>query len=126
MTVGQRKGLGIGGHREPVFVLATDIAANRIYVGEGASHRGLFRSCLRIDPEEIHWIRPDRALQPGESRRVRARIRYRQPLQDAVLLRRDAGLYLFFDRPQRSITAGQFAAWYENDAELTGSGVIAR
>ncbi|MBP5390262.1 MAG: tRNA 2-thiouridine(34) synthase MnmA [Bacteroidales bacterium] len=125
VTVGQRKGLGIGGHREPVFVLATDIAANRIYVGEGASHRGLFRSCLRIDPEEIHWIRPDRALQPGESRRVRARIRYRQPLQDAVLLRRDAGLYLFFDRPQRSITAGQFAAWYENDAELTGSGVIA-
>ena len=126
VTVGQRKGLGIGGHKEPVFVLATDIAANRIYVGEGAAHRGLFRSCLRINPEEIHWVRPDLALQPGGSRRCRVRIRYRQPLQDAVLLQREAGLYIFFDRPQRSITAGQFAAWYEENAELTGSGVIAK
>ncbi len=123
-TIGQRKGLGIGGHANPVFVLATDIERNIIYVGEGENHPGLLRSCLRIAPDEVHWIRPAEAMQPGEDRRYRVRIRYRQPLQDATLLLRSSGLYILFDKPQRSITPGQFAVWYAPDGEMLGSGVI--
>ncbi len=123
-TIGQRKGLGIGGHASPVFVLATDIERNIIYVGEGENHPGLLRKCLHIAPDEIHWIRPDLAMQVGEQRRYRVRIRYRQPLQDATLLMREAGLFILFDQPQRSITPGQFAVWYAADGEMLGSGVI--
>ena len=90
-TIGQRRGLAIGGHANPLFVIATDIAANRVYVGEGEEHKGLMRSCLRVAPEDIHWIRPSEAMQPGETRRYRVRIRYRQPLEDAALLMRDNG-----------------------------------
>ena len=123
-TIGQRKGLGIGGHANPVFVLATDIDRNIIYVGEGENHPGLLRKCLHIAPDETHWIRPDQAMQVGEQRRYRVRIRYRQPLQDATLLMRANGLFILFDQPQRSITPGQFAVWYAADGEMLGSGVI--
>lgn len=123
-TIGQRKGLGIGGHEQPVFVLATDIERNVIFVGEGESHKGMTRSCLRVAPEEIHWIRPSERMAVGEQRRYRVRIRYRQPLQEATLLMRENGLYIVFDQPQRSITAGQFAVWYAADGEMVGSGVI--
>ncbi|MBR6184271.1 MAG: tRNA 2-thiouridine(34) synthase MnmA [Bacteroidales bacterium] len=123
-TIGQRKGLGIGGHANPVFVLATDIDRNIIYVGEGENHPGLLRKCLHIAPDEIHWIRPDQAMQVGGQRRYRVRIRYRQPLQDATLLMRENGLFILFDQPQRSITPGQFAVWYAADGEMLGSGVI--
>ena len=122
-TIGQRKGLGIGGHTEPVFVIATDTEANRVYVGEGHNHKGLSRFCLRVAPEEIHWIRTDLAMAPGEIRRYRVRIRYRQPLQSATLLMRESGLYILFDKPQRGISPGQFAVWYSDD-EMLGSGVI--
>lgn len=122
-TIGQRKGLNIGGHKDSVFVIETDIPRNIIYVGEGHTHKGLSRSCLRIDPSEIHWIRPDLAMTPGEVRRYRVRIRYRQPLQDATVIMRSNGLYILFDSPQRGITPGQFAAWYDGD-EMIGSGVI--
>ena len=122
-TIGQRKGLNIGGHKDSVFVIETDIEKNLIYVGEGHTHKGLSRSCLRVAPEEIHWIRPDLAMASGEIRRYRVRIRYRQPLQDATLIMRDNGLYFLFDTPQRGITPGQFAVWYDND-EMLGSGVI--
>lgn len=123
-TLGQRKGLSIGGHTEPLFVIATDMDSNRVYVGEGASHKGLFRSCLHIDCGEIHWIRPDLEMRPGECRRYRVRIRYRQPLQEATLLMRTTGLYILFDEAQRSITPGQFAVWYDSSGEMLGSGVI--
>lgn len=123
-TLGQRKGLAIGGHSEPLFVIATDVVANRIYVGEGYSHKGLYRSCLHIATEEVHWIRPDLALAPGECKTYRVRIRYRQPLQGATLIMRESGLFILFDEPQRSITPGQFAAWYAEDGEMLGSGVI--
>lgn len=123
-TIGQRKGLAIGGHANPVFVIATDIDANIIYVGEGENHKGMCRSCLRVAPDEIHWIRPSQQMSVGENRRYRVRIRYRQPLQDAWLLMRENGLYILFDEPQRSITSGQFAVWYSPDGEMIGSGVI--
>lgn len=123
-TIGQRRGLSIGGHSSPLFVIATDIAANRIYVGEGEGHKGLMRSCLRIAPADIHWIRPSESMKAGETRRYRVRIRYRQPLEDASLIMRESGMYILFDRPQRSITPGQFAVWYAPDGEMLGSGVI--
>ena len=122
-TIGQRKGLNIGGHKDSIFVIETDIPDNIIYVGEGHTHKGLSRSCLRIDSSEIHWIRPDLAMSVGEIRRYRVRIRYRQPLQDATVIMRENGMYMLFDTPQRGITPGQFAVWYDGD-EMLGSGVI--
>ena len=122
-TIGQRKGLGIGGRRESLFILATDTVQNVIYVGEGDAHPGLWRPALHIAPCEIHWVNPARTLTPGRSARFSVRIRYRQPLQGARLFVRDEGAYLVFDRPQRGITPGQFAAWYDGD-QLVGSGVI--
>ena len=122
-TIGQRKGLGIGGRKESLFILATDTRENVIYVGEGDAHPGLWRPALRMRPEEVHWVNPLRMLHVGESARFMVRIRYRQPLQDARLFMREAGAYLLFDEPQRGITPGQFAAWYDGD-ELVGSGVI--
>jgi tRNA-specific 2-thiouridylase len=122
-TIGQRKGLNIGGHQDSIFVIETDIPSNIIYVGEGHTHKGLSRSCLRIDPSEIHWIRQDLAMAEGEIRRYRVRIRYRQPLQEATVIKRQNGLYILFDEPQRGITPGQFAVWYDGD-EMLGSGVI--
>lgn len=135
-TIGQRKGLNVGGHEEPVFVIETDVQRNIIYVGEGHGHKGLLRRCLRIVPEEIHWIRPELRMEIGELRRYSVRIRYRQPLQEATLVMRESGLYILFDEPQRGITRGQFAAWYtpveeslatgarDTSMEMIGSGVI--
>ncbi len=123
-TIGQRKGLGIGGRRESLFILATDVAANVVYVGEGDAHPGLWRPALRIAPGDVHWLDPSRRIAPGGSARYRVRIRYRQPLQEAVLYMRETGAYLLFDTPQRGIAPGQFAVWYDGD-ELVGSGVIA-
>ena len=123
-TIGQRKGLNIGGHKDSIFVIETDIPKNIIYVGEGHTHKGLSRSCLRIDQSEIHWIREDLKMQIGDIRRYKVRIRYRQPLQDATLIMRENGLYILFDAPQRGITPGQFAAWYaplENSKEASDS-----
>ena len=123
-TVGQRKGLGIGGRKESLFILATDVDANAIYVGEGDAHPGLWRPALRIEPQEVHWIDPARAIPTGGQARFQVRIRYRQPLQGATLYARPEGIFLLFDTPQRGIAPGQFAAWYDGD-ELVGSGVIA-
>lgn len=122
-TIGQRKGLGIGGRKESLFVLATDVIENVVYVGEGDNHPGLYRKALHILPDEIHWIDPSERMSIGESRRYMVRIRYRQPLQRAELRMTDEGMYILFDEAQRGITAGQFAAWYDNDT-LCGSGTI--
>ena len=120
-TIGQRKGLAVGGTKDPLFVLATDVKQNIIYVGEGKSHPGLYRSALWIVQEDVHWVRPD--LVPHEPMQVWARIRYRQPLAKATLHPTSTGLYLVFVQPQSAIAAGQFAAWYLK-CELIGSGVI--
>ena len=122
-TIGQRKGLNVGGTKEALFIIATDVKTNSIYTGQGASHPGLFKKALRIQPSEIHWIRQDLTLNDGESMQVMVRIRYRQELQKATLHKFQSGLYVSFDAPQSAITEGQFAAWYLND-ELIGSGVI--
>lgn len=122
-TIGQRKGLGIGGKVEPIFVIATDTQKNIVYVGEGKNHPGLFRNGLKIQESEIHWVRPDIQLKEGESKEFLVRIRYRQELEKCTLYLNNKNLYLIFDRPQRGIAKGQFAAWYLED-ELIGSGVI--
>jgi tRNA-specific 2-thiouridylase len=123
-TIGQRKGLGIGGFEEPLFVIDTDVEENLIYVGEGKSHPGLYRDTLKVASDEIHWIRTDLTLEIGDSLKVSARIRYRQPLQKATLFQTKDGLYITFEEHQSAITSGQFVTWYEG-TELLGSGVIA-
>jgi tRNA-specific 2-thiouridylase len=122
-TIGQRKGLNVGGYREPLFVIATDTINNIVFVGEGHSHPALNRQGLFIRSDEIHYIRPDQEMKNGEVCDYMVRIRYRQALQEARLYRRDSGLYIIFRDLQRGITPGQFAAWYDGD-ELIGSGVI--
>lgn len=124
-TIGQRKGINVGGKPEPLFVIATDVEQNILYVGQGDNHPGLYRRALHILPEEMHWIRPDRRLEVGAEERFSLRIRYRQPLQEGLLRTTKVGGYMLFDVPQRGVTAGQFAAWYDGD-ELIGSGVINR
>ena len=123
-TKGQRKGLAVGGTKEPLFVIETDVNENIIYTGEGKNHPGLYRNVLFVSNDEIHWIRKDLELQNGESMQVNARIRYRQKLEQATLYKLEKGLFVSFENQQSAIQEGQFVAWYCNE-ELLGSGVIA-
>jgi len=122
-TIGQRKGLNVGGTKEALFIVATDIETNAIYTGQGHNHPGLFKKALFVAQDEIHWIRTDLILKNGETMPVKARIRYRQELQNATLHQFEKGLYVAFEHPQSAITEGQFVSWHLND-ELIGSGVI--
>ncbi len=122
-TIGQRKGLNLGGFEKPLFVIGTDTEKNVIYTGMGEDHPGLYRKALFIPNSDEHWIRKDLALAVGESKDYLTRIRYRQPLMGCMLHKREEGLYITFEKPQKSITPGQFAAWYDGE-ELVGSGVI--
>ena len=122
-TIGQRKGLAIGGTKQPLFVIKTDVNRNIIYVGEGNNHPGLYRNALRVLKSEIHWIREDKKLMHGQSINYMTRIRYRQPLTSAKLVQNEDFLYVFFENQQLSITPGQFIAWYHKE-ELIGSGTI--
>jgi len=122
-TKGQRKGLNVGGTKEGLYVIETDVEKNIIYTGQGANHPGLFKKALFIKKDEIHWIREDLTLQPNETMEVMARIRYRQPLQKATLHQFENGMYVVFNESQSAITEGQFVAWHKND-EVLGSGVI--
>jgi tRNA-specific 2-thiouridylase len=122
-TIGQRKGLNIGGKKEPLFVLATDVINNIVYVGQGQNHPGLYRPALKVNMEEVHWLRNDLGMGINQNDDYLVRIRYRQALQKARLIMKKDGLYILFENDQRGITPGQFVAWYRED-ELIGSGVI--
>ena len=122
-TIGQRKGLNVGGNKDPLFIIATDVETNTIYTGLSSQHPGLFKKGLFVEKSEVHWIRTDLTLANGEEMEVMARIRYRQPLQSATLYQFEDGMYVSFREPQSAITEGQFVAWYIED-ELVGSGVI--
>ena len=122
-TIGQSKGLGIGGHKESCFIIHRDMENNLLFVGEGKNFPGLFRKALKIENAEVHWVREDLKLQNGDSMKVKARIRYRQPLENATLYQFEEGFYIEFENPQSAIAEGQFAAWYLEE-ELIGSGVI--
>jgi len=122
-TIGQRKGLNVGGTKEPLFIIATNVDTNTIYTGLGSEHPGLFKKSLFVQKSEVHWIREDLAIANGNTMEVMARIRYRQALQKATLHQFENGLYVEFNEPQSAITEGQFVVWYCDD-ELVGSGVI--
>ena len=122
-TVGQRKGLNVGGTGKPLFVIHTDTQENIIYTGLGEDHPGLMRKGLFVPLEDVHWIREDLRLTSGQSARYLSRIRYRQPLTMATLLMKDNGLYVIYDQPQKGIASGQFVAWYQEE-ETLGSGTI--
>ena len=122
-TIGQSKGLGIGGHKESCFIIDRDMENNILFVGEGKNFPGLYRKALKINNNEVHWVREDLRLKNGESMKIKARIRYRQPLEDAVLYQYKDGFFIEFENPQSAIAEGQFAAWYQGE-ELLGSGVI--
>ena len=122
-TIGQSKGLGIGGHKESCFIIDRDMENNILFVGEGKNFPGLYRKALKINNDEVHWVREDLRLKNGEFMNVKARIRYRQPLEDAVLYQYKEGFFIEFENPQSAIAEGQFAAWYQGE-ELLGSGVI--
>lgn len=122
-TIGQSKGLGIGGHKESCFIIDRDMENNILFVGEGKNFLGLYRKALKINNDEVHWVREDLRLKNGESMKIKARIRYRQPLEDAVLYQYEEGFFIEFENPQSAIAEGQFAAWYQGE-ELLGSGVI--
>ncbi|MFT4645593.1 MAG: tRNA-specific 2-thiouridylase, partial [Planctomycetota bacterium] len=122
-TKGQRKGLNVGGTKEALYVIETDVVENVIYTGEGKNHKGLYRNVLFVTNDEIHWVREDLILQNGDSMEVEARIRYRQVLEKATLYKVEKGLYVYFENQQSAITEGQFVAWYQKE-ELLGSGVI--
>ena len=122
-TVGQRKGLNVGGKEKPLFVIGTDIDENVIFTGQGDDHPGLYRKGIFVPKVDIHWVREDLEMKPGEVRKYQARIRYRQPLSPAELHMSEGKLYIVFDEAQRGVAPGQFVAWYEGD-ELIGSGVI--
>ena len=122
-TIGQRKGINVGGKVEPLFVIDTDTKTNTIYVGQGKNHQGLYRPGLKVNNADIHWVRSDLKLNIGESLNVKTRIRYRQPLAQATLHQKEDTLYIIFEHYQRGIAPGQFVAWYSNN-ELLGSGII--
>ncbi len=122
-TVGQRKGLDIGGFKDPLFVLMKDIDKNILYVGMGSDHPALFKKALFISKKNIHWVRNDLTIQTNQSMEVYFRVRYRQPLEKGKIFMYKSGLFILFDRPISSIASGQFASWYIEN-ELIGSGVI--
>ena len=122
-TIGQRKGINVGGKVEPLFVIDTDTKTNTIYVGQGANHKGLFRPALKVPNKDIHWVRDDLRLNIGETLHVKSRIRYRQPLVQATLHQKKDAMYIIFEHDQRGIAPGQCVAWYLDD-ELLGSGII--
>lgn len=122
-TIGQRKGLNIGGHTDPLFVIQTNTQTNTIYVGEGEDHLGLYRPGLLIKNEDIHFVKQTDEMVDGDQKEYQIRIRYRQKLFQARLVKTNEGLEIFFNQPQKAIAKGQFAAWYEKDV-LIGSGVI--
>jgi len=122
-TIGQNKGLNIGGRPRQSFVIGIDIKNNIVYTGQGQDHPGLYRKGLFIPNQDIHWLREDLMLLPGDSKSYNVRIRYRQPLQSATLNMKGDGIYIVFNKLQRGITSGQFAAWYDGN-ELIGSGII--
>ena len=121
-TVGQRKGLAIGGSKEPLFVIKTDVINNIVYVGEGKDHPGLYRKVLFIKNKDFHKVRTDFDYE-NVNNKFESRIRYRQPLQKSKLVFGESGVFMIFDNLQSAISKGQFAVWYKNE-ELIGSGVI--
>ncbi len=123
-TIGQRRGLGIGGragYRERAwYVAGKDLQNNELIVVQGGDHPALFASALRL--ADIHWVAGEA---PGLPLHCAARIRHRQPEQRCTLVAEAGGYRLDFQRPQRAVAPGQSAVLYRGDVCL-GGGVIER
>jgi len=122
-TIGQRKGLNIGGRPHPSFVIGIDVERNLVYSGQTDQHRGLNRQALKIQDQDFNFLNPNYSFNTLNGNKYSLRIRYRQAYQDGTVVVNDDGVFILFDKKQRGITPGQFAAIYLND-ELIASGVI--
>ena len=122
-TIGQRKGLAIGGYKEPLFVVSTNTQTNEIFVGEGKNHPGLNKKALKVKFSELNWVNDYYNYENLRDLKLKARIRYRQKLQKISIHKHLDYLYVEFEDFQSAITKGQFLAIYDN-SQLIASGVI--
>ncbi len=113
-TPGQRHGLKIGGQSDPIYIAEKELASNTLVVAQGADDPILYKKEILIS--DINWI----SEKPKFPLKCRARIRYRQPLEAAIISEDGR---VVFDKPQRGVAPGQFAALYLNE-EMMGGGFI--
>lgn len=118
-TIGQRKGLGIGGTELPLYVINTDTTNNIVYVGQGDDHSLLSKNIIELEKDSINIIRPV----SEENTEYDGVIRYRQKAEKMILKIVDNRYFAVFENPQKGVASGQFCAWYLGE-ELIGSGVI--
>ena len=122
-TIGQRKGLAIGGYKDPLFVISTNTQTNEIFVGEGKNHPGLIKKALKVKYSDVNWVNNDYNFENLADLKLKARIRYRQKLQKISIYKHLDYLYVEFEDFQSAVTKGQFLAIYDN-SQLIASGVI--
>ena len=122
-TIGQRKGLSIGGYKDPLFIISTNTSSNEIYVGEGKNHPGLLKKVLKIKFSEINWVNNTYNYLIIKDLTLKARIRHRQKLQEIKVEKVNDFLYVEFKEFQSAVTPGQFIAIYQKN-QLIASGVI--
>ena len=122
-TIGQRKGLAVGGYDKPIFVIGINTKSNEIFVGKGKNHPGLIKKAIQIDIATINWVNDLYNIDLIKTLKLKARIRYRQPLQDIIIHIYRKKLYVEFKKYQTAITSGQFLAFYHKN-ELIASSVI--
>ena len=122
-TIGQRKGLAIGGYKDPLFVISTNTQTNEIFVGEGKNHPGLIKKALKVKYSDVNWVNDDYNFENLADLKLKARIRYRQKLQKISIYKHLDYLYVEFEDFQSAVTKGQFLAIYDN-SQLIASGVI--
>jgi tRNA-specific 2-thiouridylase len=121
-TIGQRKGLGLGGPGEPWYVIDKNMDKNEVIVERGENHPALYAHELWVD--DIHWINPRIEWQ---EKQLFCKIRYRQSDQKCFLEKQDTGFHITFPEPQRAITPGQSIVFYMDNGEdriCLGGGVI--
>ena len=121
-TIGQRKGLGIGGSNhygnEPWFVIGKSLETNTLYVGQGFHHEELYSTSCTL--ESVNLMNEDAFL---NTKTLTAKFRYRQKDVPVRVQTIDHGLTVFFDHPVRAVTPGQSAVFYDGEVCL-GGGII--
>lgn len=115
-TIGQRRGLGIGGFKKPLYVADKNIKKNIVVVAEGEDHPALYRKQINLEKVNL--------LNHEVETSVLARVRYRQPLEKANLIIHDSKFMLHFKKPVKFVAVGQSAVFYNQRGEMLGGGVI--
>ncbi len=120
-TLGQRRGLGIGGSGDGRrwFVVAKDLERNRLVVDQGEDSPLLYTS--RADGGECTWLAGFPPVEEDRPLRCQVQLRHRQPLQDCSIILRGDRVQIDFDRPQRAVTPGQSAVFYDGEVCLGGA-----